>query len=149
MAEERVITVDGHLRVLPSEIRAENIVKIGAAVSLNLSFKDVTLRARKISTIGVVKSVFKGRSFQDYTLSFEEHEVIVRVWPDKIPVETMGWLVEGTPVLVYGMIREFNGVIYVSATLIKKVPETYFEVFKRQLVVDRELILRSITPTKT
>lgn len=131
-------TIEGYLRVLPSEVRPENLVRQGTALLLTLEIDGLVVRARRLCTVGRVQRIEERRSFIDLVLSLDEGEVTVRVWEDSgVSLEGVS---EGSVVLACGTLREYADNVYISTVLVRKVGEEYVEVFKRQLKADRALL---------
>lgn len=148
MDNKNEIVVYGYLRVLPSEIKFENTAKIASAIFLIIQHDNLVFKTRRISTVGQITRIFSGKKFTDYALSLEDSSVTVRAWSNTVNEDLIGEIREQTPVVAYGVLREYNDYLYVSATLIRKVPSDYFEMFKRQLKADRKLLTRLPAPAK-
>lgn len=135
------LIIDGYLRVLPAELKEENIVREAGAVYLQLRVDDLLVMTRRISTVGIITGQRDGKVFRDYILSLDGAEVLLRVWREserRISTEELG---ENAPALAYGVLREY-GYVYVSVTSLRRIPPAQMDIFKKQLAVDRKLISR-------
>ncbi|QOJ78238.1 hypothetical protein IG193_05565 [Infirmifilum lucidum] len=139
-SNNRELPIDGYLRVLPGEITEENMVREGPLNFLVIKTGRILLKSRRLCTVGTVSSVYSGKHFTDIVLSLDNGQITVRLWESSGLLAQLGEPAENTPLLVLGVLKEYRGQAYISATLMRKVTQEYLAAFKRKLKSDRLIL---------
>lgn len=136
--------VDAFLKVKPEEISLENVTMEGPNYYLAVRWKGVTLKARKLCTVGTVSEVQVRKRFTDILLRSGEPFVTVRVWEERSRILEQARVATGELMKVMGVLRVFRENPYVAPVILRKVDTSFMEYFQRRIAEERDMIVNYV-----